>query len=102
MSVGAALIFFFISAAPTNAQTICTERKAAVAKLEKDYSEVPVSMGLASNGAVIEVLASPDSPEGNTFTIILTRPDGISCVMAAGEAWENLPKKLAGSKDPET
>ncbi len=50
-------------------------------------------MGLASNGAVIEVLASPSG----SFTIILTQPNGLSCVMAAGENWENLPKRLAGA-----
>ncbi len=72
---------------------MCGERRAVVANLEKTYSEAPVSIGLASNGAVIEVLASPTG----TFTIILTQPNDLSCVMAAGESWENLPKRLAGA-----
>ncbi len=42
----------------------------------------------------IEVFASPF----RTFTIILTRPDGVTCVMAAGENWEDLPKRLAGTE----
>jgi hypothetical protein len=42
---------------------------------------------------VFEVLASPSG----SFTIILTQPNGLSCVMAAGENWENLPKRLAGA-----
>ncbi len=75
------------------AQAMCGERRAVVADLEKTYSEAPVSIGLASNGAVIEVLASPSG----SFTIILTQPNGISCVMAAGENWEDLPKRLAGA-----
>ena len=73
---------------------MCDERSAVVATLEKTYSETPVSMGLASNGAIIEILASPSG----TFTIILTRPNGLTCVMAAGESWEDLPKRLAGAK----
>ena len=73
---------------------MCGERSTVVASLEKTYSETPVSMGLASNGAVIEILASPSG----SFTIILTRPNGLSCVMAAGESWEDLPKRLAGAK----
>ncbi len=73
---------------------MCGERGAVVTSLEKTYSETPVSMGLASNGAIIEILASPSG----TFTIILTRPNGLSCVMAAGENWEDLPKRLAGAK----
>ncbi len=72
---------------------MCGERRAIVANLEKTYSEAPVSIGLASNGSVIEVLASPSG----SFTIILTQPDGFSCVMAAGENWKNLPKRLAGA-----
>ncbi len=42
---------------------------------------------------MIEVLASPSGG----FTIILTQPNGLSCVMAAGENWETLPKRLAGA-----
>ncbi len=76
------------------AQTICGERGAIVASLEKTYSEAPVSMGLGSNGTIIEVFASPSG----TFTIILTRPNGLTCVMAAGENWEDLPKRLTGTK----
>ncbi len=76
---------------------MCGERRSVVAKLEKTYSEAPVStglsIGLASNGSVIEVLASPSG----SFTIILTQPNGFSCVMAAGENWQNLPKRLAGA-----
>jgi hypothetical protein len=49
-------------------------------------------MGLVSNGAVLEVLTS----DKGSWTIIVTRPDGTSCVVAAGEAWENLPKLVAG------
>ena len=72
---------------------MCGERRAVVENLDQTYSEAPVSLGLASNGSVIEVLASPSG----SFTIILTQPNGLSCVMAAGENWENLPKRLAGA-----
>lgn len=55
-AIAAFLAAFFMSA-PANAQTMCGERSTVVASLEKTYSETPVSMGLASNGAVIEILA---------------------------------------------
>lgn len=77
-----------------SAQTICVEHKVVAPHLEKTYSESPVSMGLTNDGAIIEIFASPTG----TFTIVLTRPNGESCVMAAGEHWEDLPKKLAGMK----
>ncbi len=47
-----------------------------------------VAMGLVSNGSINEVLASKDG----SWTIIVTRPDGMSCVVAAGEAWEGMPE----------
>jgi len=90
----AAFLAAFFMAAPAAAQTMCGDRAAVVASLEKTYFEAPVSMGLVNNGAVIEILALPSG----SFTIILTRPDGLSCVMAAGENWEDLPKRLAGTK----
>jgi hypothetical protein len=89
--LGALLIGWSAFSSPAQAQAMCGEHRAVVANLEKIYSEAPVSIGLASNGAVIEVLASPSG----SFTIILTQPNGLSCVMAAGENWENLPKRLA-------
>lgn len=90
---GALLIGWSAFSSPAQAQTVCGERRAVVANLEKTYSEAPVSIGLASNGSVIEVLASPSG----SFTIILTQPNGLSCVMAAGENWQDLPKRLAGA-----
>ena len=92
--LGALLIGWGAFSSSAQAQKICGEHSTVVASLEKTYSETPVSMGLASNGAVIEILASPSG----SFTIILTRPNGLSCVMAAGENWEDLPKRLAGAK----
>ncbi len=92
--LGALLIGWGAISSSAQAQTMCGERSAVVATLEKTYSETPVSMGLASNGAIIEIFASPTG----TFTIILTRPNGLTCVMAAGESWEDLPNRLTGAK----
>ena len=94
--LGALLIGWSAFSSPAQAQTMCGERRAVVENLDQTYSEAPVSIGLASNGAVIEVLASPSG----SFTIILTQPNGLSCVMAAGENWENLPKRLPGTHIP--
>ncbi len=91
--LSALLIGWGAFSSSAQAQMICGERGPMVASLEKTYSEAPVSMGLGSNGAIIEVFASPSG----TFTIILTRPNGLTCVMAAGENWEDLPKRLTGA-----
>jgi len=44
-------------------------------------------MGLASNGSIVEVIASES---GETWTIIVTPPEGKSCVVASGTFWESM------------
>lgn len=76
------------------AQNICTERSEVLGHLATKYSEAPVAMGLANNGGIIEVLSSGS---GTSWTIIITMPNGVSCMLAAGESWESLP---VVSKEP--
>lgn len=59
-------------------------RDEVVAGLGDEYKEVPVAGGIATNGSILEVFASPD---GGSWTIIVTRPDGRSSVVAEGEGW---------------
>jgi hypothetical protein len=74
-------------------QFMCGEHTEVVSKLEKGYSETPANIGMASNGTVIEVFASSEG----TFTIIMTQPSGLSCLMAAGDNWERIKPPLEGS-----
>lgn len=72
---------------------ICGKRTELVGKLKSQYSERPVANGLATNGGILEVLASP---AGSSWTIVLTMPDGTSCLVAAGENWETAAKFAIG------
>ncbi|MGE5546220.1 MAG: hypothetical protein ACM33T_04945 [Solirubrobacterales bacterium] len=74
-------------------QAVCAKRDALLTSLQHEYKEAPAAVGLASNGSVIELLTAND---GKTWTILMTRPDGTSCVVAAGEAWEALPQVAQG------
>lgn len=65
----------------------CGQRATVLDYLSAKYSEKPIAMGIAANGGLIEVLTST---EGSTFTIIVTMPEGETCMVAAGEGWENL------------
>ena len=78
-------------ASPAAAQMVCSDRDKFLKHLGDGYSESPVAMGLASNGTVLEVLASTNG----TWTISLTKPNGLSCVVASGEAWEQIEQHLA-------
>ncbi|TFL19189.1 hypothetical protein [Jannaschia formosa] len=62
----------------------CAPRERIVEKLLDTYGENFSGGGLQSDSAVYEVWTSA---EQGTWTILLTRPNGISCVMAAGTDW---------------
>ena len=81
--------------ATASAQSLCTTRAEVTKQLDSRYSEAPVAIGLSRNGGVVEVFSTSD---GSTWTMIITMPDGTSCMMAAGEAWETLPALLRGPK----
>lgn len=76
-------------------QMMCAARADIVTNLQGKFSESPVALGLDNSGGVVELLASPD---GGTWTIIVTDPQGTSCLMAAGEFWEMAKKALIGQK----
>ncbi len=84
----ALLIGVWASMKPASAQTVCTMRAEVTEQLGSRYSKTPVAMGLTSKGAVIEVFSGSD---GTFWTIVMTKPDGKSCVVATGEVWENVP-----------
>lgn len=73
---------------PHAALTTCGERKEVASYLRQTFDEVPVSYGLQRDGRMVQIFASERS---GTWTIVATTPDGVSCIMAAGEAWQILP-----------
>ncbi len=87
----AMLLIIWATVQPVAAQTVCTTRSAVAEQLAGKFAEAPVAAGLESTGAVIEVFTSGD---GSTWTIVLTRPEGPSCLVASGEAWMTLPIKV--------
>ena len=82
-----AVILFTASAA---AQQVCRPRSDALGHLAKKYGEAPIAIGVTNKGGLVEVLSTGN---GNTWTIIITTPKGISCIVAAGEGWR--------TKDPD-
>ncbi len=87
-----ATLAVLMMASTATAQTMCSKRSKFIDSLAEGYAESPVAMGLVSNGSVLEVLAS----ENGTWTIIVTMPNGLSCVVASGEAWEDVERIALG------
>jgi hypothetical protein len=81
----------FVSPAAAAAR-VCGERDDILKNLEQRHEETPQALGLSSDGAVLEVLVSP---EGG-WTILVTYPRKPTCVVAIGEAWQML--RLTGGQ----
>lgn len=68
----------------------CAPRPAVLEKLAEVYGETRQSIGLGADNKVIEVFAA----ESGSWTILMTLPTGLSCVVAAGRSFENLAEEL--------
>jgi hypothetical protein len=66
---------------------LCDQRASVIGRLAEKYGEAPVAIGVTTAGALVEVLATGD---GGTWTIIVSNPNGTSCLIAAGEGWRAL------------
>ncbi len=74
--------------AQTQSQTqLCGQRASVIGSLAEKYREAPVAVGVTSTGGIVEVLTTSD---GATWSIIVSNPNGTSCLVAAGEGWRAL------------
>ncbi len=87
-----AFLIAVLASMPAAAEPICGKRMEVLSGLNGTYTETPSAMGLSNNGGVVEILTSP---KGDTWTIIITMPNGMSCLVAAGENWEETPLKAS-------
>ena len=71
------------------AQRACSPRNEVVGHLAKKYGEAPVAIGVTNKGGLVEVLTSGD---GDTWTIIVSMPNGTACMVAAGEGWRTMKR----------
>jgi hypothetical protein len=92
--IAVAVVILSHSSVAAQAALQCGQRAGVTETLQQNFSEQPVSIGLANNGAVIEVFAS----QNGSFTIMMTQTNGLSCIIAAGDNWENLGTILSGFK----
>jgi len=75
------------------AQMICGERDAVIANLGNKYGEARRGVGV-NGSSIVEVWASEAT---GSWTIISTYPNGVSCVMAVGDGWQDDEVEPAGS-----
>ena len=68
---------------------MCFETEALIGRLRSLYGETLQSYFLTTTRNVIQVFAAPDF-EDATATVILTRVDGLSCIIAAGRYYTEV------------
>lgn len=83
---------FAIFSTTAFAQSQCNDRDSVIALLAKKYKEAPVALGVTNTGGLVEVLSTGN---GDTWTIIVTTPQGLSCLVAAGEGWHAIEETVA-------
>jgi hypothetical protein len=69
----------------------CAPRDTVIERLASTYGETRQSIGLGERGMVIETFASADT---GTWTITVTTPNGLTCLVASGQSWEELAETL--------
>lgn len=72
-----------------HAMGMCGLRADFIRTLADQYQETGKALGIAGQVNLVEVFAS----KAGTWTILVTTPEGKSCIIAAGSSWEDLPIK---------
>ena len=88
---GLGLIALTAGTASAQQSRNCAPRDAVVERLASKYKESRQSMGLGGNNQVVEVFASQET---GTWTITVTLPSGVTCLVASGQAFEELAEAL--------
>lgn len=91
MAVGAMIMTSAAQAFSQTAGQNCGAREQIVASLADRYGESRQSIGLGANNQVVEVYASLET---GTWTITVTLPNGMMCLIASGQSYEALAEAV--------
>ena len=72
------------TATPSVANPNCGQRDVVIEKLSKQFKEQLTVGGLQKRQSVQAVMEIWASEETGTFTVLITNPQGVSCIVAAG------------------
>ena len=86
LALAAASILSGAVTVPTTATAMarCGDRDHVIASLSEQHAERHIASGFQSEAGLMEIWASDAD---SSWTILLTRPDGMTCVMAHGTHW---------------
>ena len=88
----AALAALTLTTAQATAQSRkCAPRDMVVKRLAEKYGESRQNIGMGQQGIVMETFVSGET---GSWTIIVTTPNGMTCLVASGQAYETLAEAL--------
>ncbi len=67
----------------------CGERHGILERLQREHHEKRTAFGLTSDGRLLEVFAAPSG----SWTILVTYPGGLSCLVASGIDWQQIDRR---------
>lgn len=75
----------------------CGARDAVLSTLAGTFGETRRGLGLAGNGAVVELFASAET---GSWTVTVTLASGMTCLVASGEGWTAVDDRLPADGAP--
>ena len=75
----------------------CSAHDVVAESLANQFGEVRRSIGLAQDNTVMELYAAADT---GTWTLTVTLPNGMTCLVAAGHNFETVEETLPARGDP--
>ena len=89
IAAGSVVAFVLAVATPLHAQSppTCAKRHQLLAFLDKNFEEKPTAVGVTADGQLLEVLSNPSG----SWTLVVTKPGGLSCMISSGQGWRQKP-----------
>jgi hypothetical protein len=95
LAIPAAALLTMLTAT-AEARSACAPRDAVIDRLASGFGETRQSIGLGADNRLVEVFASAET---GTWTITVTDPRGLTCLVASGQAFEPLAERPARPGD---
>lgn len=79
--------FTTTSATAQAVNLFCGDHTEITSRLGKTYGESRAGLGLLDDGRMVEIFTS----RRGTWSMLVTAPGGVTCLVASGEAWQIPP-----------
>jgi hypothetical protein len=78
--------------AQSPSQPPCAPRDVIEKRIHTEYGETPIGAGVVDGGTVYIT----NNPETGSFTILVRRPGGLTCLVMSGEGWASTDPEKPG------